>query len=61
MNMYILNPTKIEDYINNVRFQLDSVEGYLSIDGYESALIKAEFLVKELKTLVQKTAEKVNA
>jgi len=54
MNLYINNPITTEDYLNNIQFQLDNIEGYISIKSYESALIKAKCLVQDLNELIEK-------
>jgi hypothetical protein len=52
MSKYTLIPTTIESYKHNVDFQMENVKGYLSVNDYQSALIKAKCLVDDLKALV---------
>lgn len=51
---FIEEPKTIEDYQSNVHFQLNNVEGWLTINRYESALIKANCLVDALQILIEK-------
>jgi hypothetical protein len=46
------NPRTIEEFADNARFQLNNVAGYMSIKDYESALIKARYLVDALENAV---------
>jgi len=46
------NPTSVEQFADNARFQLNNVAGYMSIKDYESALIKARYLVDALENAV---------
>jgi len=46
---YISDPKTSADHAHNAEFQLNNVQGYLSIKDYESALIKAELLVESLR------------
>lgn len=52
MSNFINNPSTIEDLKHNVYFQLDNLIGWLSMDDYESALIKAKCLVDALSAVV---------
>lgn len=54
MSKYKLTPETIEDFKNNVDFQSENLQGWLSIGSYESALIKARCLVEDLQLLVEK-------
>ena len=51
----IKKPKKIEEFRQNVDFQMDNVKGWLSVNDYQSALIKAKHLVDALRAVV--TAE----
>lgn len=48
----IQNPISIQDFKNNVEFQMANLTGWLSIEDYQSALMKASCLVKALQELV---------
>jgi hypothetical protein len=48
----IKNPSTIEDYKQNVEFQMDNLKGWLSVNDYQSVLIKAKCLVDALKEIV---------
>lgn len=52
MSNFISNPCTIEEFKQNVDFQMDNLEGWLSINDYQSALIKAKCLVDALKEIV---------
>jgi hypothetical protein len=52
MASFIKNPSTIEDYKQNVEFQMDNLKGWLSVNDYQSALIKAKCLVDALKEIV---------
>lgn len=52
MNIFIEKPSTIEDFKNNVHFQVENVKGWLSVNDYESALIKAKCLVEALQAIV---------
>ena len=49
---YIQNASTIEELKHNVTFQFENVQGWLSVDDHEAALIKANYLVDALKKLV---------
>lgn len=49
---FIQNPITIEDFAFNARFQLSNVNGWMSVDEYECALIKARCLVDDLENLM---------
>jgi len=49
---YIQNPSTIEELKHNVTFQFENVQGWLSVDDHDTALIKANCLVDALKKLV---------
>ena len=46
------NPSTIETFKQNVDFQMDNVKGWLSVNDYQYALIKAKCLVEALAALV---------
>lgn len=48
---FVENPVTVEDYVQNVQFQFDNVSGWLGAKKYESALIKARYLVQALEDL----------
>ena len=48
----IENPITIEDFAVNAKFQLSNVNGWMSVDEYECALIKARCLVDALENLM---------
>lgn len=50
---YITEPKTVEDYLNNVEFQLSNVHGFLSINDKESALVKAKCLHRATSKLVE--------
>lgn len=52
MNTYIQNPKTIDEIVNNANVQMGNIEYYLSIKDYQSALIKANCLVKELQDIM---------
>lgn len=52
MSNFIKNPASIEEFKQNVDFQMDNVKGWLSVNDYESALIKAKCLVDALQEIV---------
>lgn len=60
MSKYKLTPETIEDFKNNVDFQSENLQGWLSISSYESALIKARCLVEDLERLVEKINQSNN-
>lgn len=49
---FIHNPITIEEHEQNVRFQLSNVNGWMSVNDYEAALIKARCLVDALENLM---------
>ena len=49
---YINNPMTVDEIANNAKFQMGNIEYYLSINNYESALIKANCLVSELQDIM---------
>lgn len=46
---YILNPKNIDEIKNNVIFQMNNISYYISINDFESAQIKADYLLSELQ------------
>lgn len=54
---FITEPQILEDFVHNANFQLDNVTYYMSVDAYESALIKAECFVNDLKLAIAKESE----
>jgi hypothetical protein len=54
---FIIEPQILEDFVHNANFQLDNVIGYMSYGAYESALIKAECFVNDLKLAIAKESE----
>lgn len=52
MSSFINNPSTIEDFKQNIDFQMDNVKGWLSVNDYQSALIKARMLVDALQEIV---------
>lgn len=54
---YVATPITIEDYAQNVQFQLDNVSGWIGAQDYESALIKARYLVQALELLLNEQKE----
>jgi len=48
---YILNPKNIDEIKNNAIIQLNNISYYLSINDFESAQIKAAYLISELNDL----------
>lgn len=48
----IKKPKKIEEFRQNVDFQMDNVKGWLSVNDYQSALIKAKHLVDALRAII---------
>lgn len=52
MSNFIKNPTSIEDLKGNVEFQMSCLKGWLSVNNYETALIKAKCLVEALQDVV---------
>lgn len=58
MNGFIKTPQSLEDYIFNVKFQLENIEGYaLILKDYESANIKVKCLIEA----AEKLSEKLNS
>lgn len=49
---FIQNPVTIEDFANNAKFQLSNVNGWMGVNDYECALIKARCLVDDLENLM---------
>lgn len=49
---FIKNPSTIEEFKQNVDFQMENVKGWLSVKDYQSALIKAKCLVDALAEIV---------
>jgi hypothetical protein len=45
---YILNPKNIDEIKNNAIIQLNNISYYISINDFESANIKAAYLISEL-------------
>jgi hypothetical protein len=54
---FIREPQIIGEFVHNANFQLDNVIYYMSVDAYESALIKAECFVNDLKLAIAKESE----
>lgn len=52
MSSFIKNPSTIEEFKQNIDFQMDNVKGWLSVNDYQSALIKAKCLVDALMGIV---------
>ena len=52
MSNFVEKPTTMEEFQDNVQFQLDNVKGWLSVNDYQSALITAQCLVEALKKIV---------
>jgi len=52
MSSFIQNPSKIEEFKQNVQFQLENVTGWISVNDYQSALIKAKCLVDALQKII---------
>lgn len=52
---YIENATSIEEKEHNAKFQLKEIEYYLSNKDYESARLKATYLLSYLSDLVYMT------
>lgn len=52
MSSFIKNPSTIEDFKQNVEFQMENVQGWLSVNDYQSALTKAKCLVDALQKIV---------
>lgn len=52
MSIFIKNPSTIEEFKQNINFQMDNVKGWLSVNDYQSALIKAKCLVDALQAIV---------
>lgn len=56
-------PKTIKDYINNVKFQLSNVEGYVSTNAIGSAIVKTDILIiscKELLTRLESIEQNEN-
>lgn len=52
MSNFVEKPSTMEEFQNNVNFQLDNVKGWVSVNDYEAALIKAKCLVDALAKIV---------
>lgn len=52
MSSFIKSPSTIQEFKQNVDFQMDNVKGWLSVNDYQSALIKAKCLVDALQAIV---------
>lgn len=52
MSSFIKKPSIIEEFKQNVDFQMDNVKAWLSVNDYQSALIKAKCLVDALQEIV---------
>lgn len=59
---YISNPRTLEEHLHNCRFQLENIEGWLALGanhpgkasaGVESAAVKANCLLSDVKALVE--------
>jgi ABC-type xylose transport system substrate-binding protein len=48
---YILNPKNIDEIKNNAVIQLNNISYYISINDFESAQIKAAYLISELNDI----------
>jgi|LakMenE18May11ns_1017448.scaffolds.fasta_scaffold9802570_2 hypothetical protein len=48
---YIVNPKNIDEMKNNVIFQMNNISYYISINDFESAEIKAAYLLSELNDI----------
>ena len=48
---YILNPKNIDEMKNNVIIQMNNISYYISINDFESAEIKAAYLLSELNDI----------
>jgi ABC-type xylose transport system substrate-binding protein len=48
---YILNPKNIDEMKNNVIIQMNNISYYISINDFESAQIKAAYLLSELNDI----------
>lgn len=44
-----------EDFVKNARFQIDNCIGWIGIEDYECALIKAKCLVESLELVIAQT------
>ncbi|NBW09816.1 MAG: hypothetical protein EBR82_17505 [Caulobacteraceae bacterium] len=55
---FINNPETIEEFKHNAQFQLDCVSGWMIVNDYECALIKAKCLIEALEKLVEQTQTK---
>lgn len=49
---YIKSPISESDFENNAKFQFNNVAGWMSVNEYECALIKAKCLVESLEELL---------
>ena len=61
MSSFIKNPTTIEEFKQNVEFQMDNVKGWLSVNDYQSALTKAKHLVEALQEIIAAEESEQNA
>ena len=61
MEGYINNPTTIEEFAHNAKFQCDNVSSWIYLKKYDNAMIKAKCLIEALEQLLkQQEHEKVN-
>jgi len=54
---FISKPQSLKEFVHNANFQLVNVSYYMSVDAYDSALIKAECFVNDLKLAIAKESE----
>lgn len=46
-------PKTEAEHHDNIKFQLDNVIGWVNQKDYESALIKVNYLIKELEAIIK--------
>ena len=55
---FINEPKTKEDFVHNAQFQFENLDGFMYIQKYELALVKAECLVRALKLVIAQTKPK---
>jgi hypothetical protein len=52
MSDYITNPSSYDDFKRNIDFHIQNVQGWVSVNDYEGAMIKALCLCDEIRKLI---------
>lgn len=52
MSDYITNPSSYDDFKRNIDFHIQNVQGWISANDYEAAMIKAQCLCDDIRKLI---------